>query len=156
MYSGDDVSMLLSRMRNNVDYAAICGCVCPVWSINPLVMAERHEYLWHRGWKSNECNFDAVTCTPGPFTMFREVHLTHVLGEYSARSKTPEEQLRQDYGEDRWLTMLLLKAGMKVKFCGLATAYTYVPDDFVQLILQRILRWLPSTNANTKICSRAT
>ena len=52
MYSGDDVSMLLSRMRNNVDYAAICGCVCPVWSINPLVMAERHEYLLHRGWGS--------------------------------------------------------------------------------------------------------
>jgi N-acetylglucosaminyltransferase len=84
-----------------------------------------------------ESHFGAVLCCCGPFSAYRRTVLEAVLDDYLDQTFMGR---RTTHGEDRYLTNLVLKRGMRTAFAAGAKASTVVPDRMRPFLRQQ-LRW---------------
>ncbi|MGX5804152.1 chitooligosaccharide synthase NodC [Bradyrhizobium sp. Arg314] len=100
--------------------------------------------------RAAQARFGAVMCCCGPCAMYRRSALLMVLDQY-------ETQLFRgklsDFGEDRHLTILMLKAGLRTEYVSDAIAATVVPDRLRPYLRQQ-LRWARSTFRDTLLSLR--
>ncbi|WP_416068538.1 MULTISPECIES: chitooligosaccharide synthase NodC [unclassified Rhizobium] len=100
--------------------------------------------------RAAQARFGAVMCCCGPCAMYRRSALLLVLDQYETqlfRGKT------SDFGEDRHLTILMLKAGFRTEYVADAIAATVVPDRLASYLRQQ-LRWARSTFRDTLLALR--
>jgi len=81
--------------------------------------------------------FGAVLCCCGPFSAFRRDALERVLDSYMDQTF---RKRRSSYGEDRYLTSLVLRSGMRTAYVPRARARTVVPPRIAPFLRQQ-LRW---------------
>ncbi|ABR64803.1 chitooligosaccharide synthase NodC [Sinorhizobium medicae] len=95
--------------------------------------------------RAAQARFGAVMCCCGPCAMYRRSALASLLDQY-------ETQLFRgklsDFGEDRHLTILMLKAGFRTEYVPNAIVATVVPDTLKPYLRQQ-LRWARSTFRDT-------
>lgn len=131
--------------------SAICGDVSvQSASPGPTAFLQVFDYfISFRFFKAFEGRYGAVTCAPGCFSAYRREALLLVLPEW-----TDQEVLGVacSYGEDRYLTSLLLQRG-RVGYQPGARAHTLVPGTLSSLLVQR-LRWSRSWFINTLLVAR--
>jgi N-acetylglucosaminyltransferase len=84
-----------------------------------------------------ESYFGAVLCCCGPFSAYRRTVLEAVLDDYLHQSFLGR---LTTHGEDRYLTNLVLKTGMRTTYADGARAFTVVPDRMRPFLRQQ-LRW---------------
>ncbi|OKO73154.1 MULTISPECIES: chitooligosaccharide synthase NodC [unclassified Bradyrhizobium] len=95
--------------------------------------------------RAAQARFGAVMCCCGPCAMYRRSALLLLLNQYESqffRGKL------SDFGEDRHLTILMLKAGFRTEYVPDAIAATVVPDRLGPYLRQQ-LRWARSTFRDT-------
>ena len=90
--------------------------------------------------KSAEALFGSVTCCPGCFSAYRRECIAPLLDEWSTQTFLGRETI---FGDDRALTMLLLREGWNVRFDADAVAHTEAPERFRGYLRQQ-LRWKKS------------
>ncbi len=90
--------------------------------------------------KSAEATLGSVTCCPGCFSAYRRASIAGVLDEWKSQTFGGEETI---FGDDRALTMLMLRDGWNVHYEPSATAETQVPEAFRGYLRQQ-LRWKKS------------
>jgi hyaluronan synthase len=90
--------------------------------------------------KQAEALFDSVTCCPGCFSAYRRDRIAPLLDEWSTQTFLGRETI---FGDDRALTMLLLREGWKVRFDPDAVAHTEAPEKLKGYLRQQ-LRWKKS------------
>ncbi|CCD87682.1 Nodulation protein C (N-acetylglucosaminyltransferase) [Bradyrhizobium sp. ORS 285] len=95
--------------------------------------------------RSAQARFGAVMCCCGPCAMYRRSALSPLLDQYESQYFLGKPS---DFGEDRHLTLLMLKAGYKTAYVSSAVANTVVPDRLVPYLRQQ-LRWARSTLRDT-------
>ena len=141
----DSIRKLVGTMDSSID--AICGhTLVKNEKINLLTRLQGYEYLLsHELFKSFEAGYNGVLCCPGCFSAFRKSALMEVIDEFE---RSVIFNYRVDYGEDRYLTALLLKNNKKVVYTGVAVAYTVVPETLSSFVIQR-KRWIKSWFVNT-------
>lgn len=91
--------------------------------------------------------YGAVTCVPGAFCMLDPAALQAVFSTYSKEPTGLYQKILVLLGEDRYLTMLLLKAGYQTLCCLQAKAYTKAPETLHAWMVQQ-RRWVVLTAAN--------
>ncbi|GLS32296.1 beta-1,4-N-acetylglucosaminyltransferase NodC [Mesorhizobium albiziae] len=95
--------------------------------------------------RAAQARFGAVMCCCGPCAMYRRSALVSLLDEYETQLFRGKPS---DFGEDRHLTILMLKAGFQTEYVADAIAATVVPDRLVPYLRQQ-LRWARSTYRDT-------
>jgi hyaluronan synthase len=90
--------------------------------------------------KSAESALGSVTCCPGCFSAYRRERILPLLDEWSTQTFLGRETI---FGDDRALTMLLLREGWKVYFDPEAIAHTEAPEK-IRGYLRQQLRWKKS------------
>ncbi|RAZ85619.1 chitooligosaccharide synthase NodC [Mesorhizobium hawassense] len=95
--------------------------------------------------RAAQARFGAVMCCCGPCAMYRRSSLLLLLDQYEAQFFRGKPS---DFGEDRHLTILMLKAGFRTEYVPDATAATVVPDKLGPYLRQQ-LRWARSTFRDT-------
>lgn len=90
--------------------------------------------------KSAEAAMWSVTCCPGCFSAYRRDAIEPLMDEWVAQEFLGEHTI---FGDDRSLTMLLLRAGHQVTYEPAAKARTEVPER-VRGYLRQQLRWKKS------------
>ncbi|AYG64033.1 MULTISPECIES: chitooligosaccharide synthase NodC [Rhizobium] len=95
--------------------------------------------------RAAQARFGAVMCCCGPCAMYRRTALTLLLDQYETQMFRGK---RSDFGEDRHLTILMLKAGFRTEYVPTAIAATVVPDRLRPYLRQQ-LRWARSTFRDT-------
>ncbi|RDJ02006.1 chitooligosaccharide synthase NodC [Rhizobium grahamii] len=100
--------------------------------------------------RAAQARFGAVMCCCGPCAMYRRTALTSVLDQYETQMFRGK---RSDFGEDRHLTILMLKAGFRTEYVPDAIAATVVPAGMGPYLRQQ-LRWARSTFRDTFLALR--
>ncbi|MGY4444105.1 chitooligosaccharide synthase NodC [Bradyrhizobium sp. LM2.3] len=95
--------------------------------------------------RAAQTRFGAVMCCCGPCAMYRRSALLLVLDQYETQFFRGKPS---DFGEDRHLTILMLKAGFRTEYVPDAIAATVVPDRLLPYLRQQ-LRWARSTYRDT-------
>ncbi|MGY5809876.1 chitooligosaccharide synthase NodC [Rhizobium sp. LEGMi198b] len=95
--------------------------------------------------RAAQARFGAVMCCCGPCAMYRRTALTMLLDQYETQMFRGK---RSDFGEDRHLTILMLKAGFRTEYVPTAIAATVVPNKLRPYLRQQ-LRWARSTFRDT-------
>ncbi|KAA3448416.1 chitooligosaccharide synthase NodC [Mesorhizobium sp. SARCC-RB16n] len=147
----DVVTKLASKMRDPQIGAAMGQLIASNRDENWLTRLIDMEYwLACNEERAAQARFGAVMCCCGPCAMYRRSALLMVLDQY-------ETQLFRgklsDFGEDRHLTILMLKAGLRTEYIPDAIAATVVPDR-VRPYLRQQLRWARSTFRDTLLSLR--
>nr|AAB51164.1 N-acetylglucosaminyltransferase [Azorhizobium caulinodans ORS 571] len=96
-----------------------------------------------------QSRFGSVMCCCGPCAMYRRSAITPLLAEYEHQTFLGRPS---NFGEDRHLTILMLKAGFRTGYVPSAVARTLVPDGSPYLRQQ--LRWARSTYRDTALALR--
>ncbi len=89
--------------------------------------------------------FGAVMCCCGPCAIYRRSALITVLDDYETQIFRGRPS---DFGEDRHLTILILRSGLRTIYVPDATAATVVPER-IRPYLRQQLRWARSTYRDT-------
>ncbi|WFU39818.1 chitooligosaccharide synthase NodC [Bradyrhizobium sp. CB82] len=100
--------------------------------------------------RAAQARFGAVMCCCGPCAMYRRSALDLLLDQYEAQYFRGKPS---DFGEDRHLTILMLKAGFRTEYVSDAYAATLVPDRLGPYLRQQ-LRWARSTFRDTLLALR--
>ncbi|WP_026202726.1 chitooligosaccharide synthase NodC [Bradyrhizobium sp. WSM2793] len=100
--------------------------------------------------RAAQARFGAVMCCCGPCAMYRRSALALLLDQYEAQFFRGKPS---DFGEDRHLTILMLKAGFRTEYVPDAIAATVVPDSLGPYLRQQ-LRWARSTFRDTFLALR--
>lgn len=100
--------------------------------------------------RAAQARFGAVMCCCGPCAMYRRSALDLLLDQYEAQFFRGKPS---DFGEDRHLTILMLKAGFRTEYVPDAYAATVVPDRLGPYLRQQ-LRWARSTFRDTLLALR--
>ncbi|MGY4626959.1 chitooligosaccharide synthase NodC [Bradyrhizobium sp. USDA 4486] len=100
--------------------------------------------------RAAQARFGAVMCCCGPCAMYRRTALALLLDQYEAQFFRGKPS---DFGEDRHLTILMLKAGFRTEYVPDAIAATVVPDSLAPYLRQQ-LRWARSTFRDTFLALR--
>ncbi|WP_271593193.1 chitooligosaccharide synthase NodC [Bradyrhizobium sp. CCBAU 65884] len=100
--------------------------------------------------RAAQARFGAVMCCCGPCAMYRRSALALLLDQYEAQFFRGKPS---DFGEDRHLTILMLKAGFRTEYVPDAIAATVVPDSLAPYLRQQ-LRWARSTFRDTFLALR--
>ncbi|WP_131785987.1 chitooligosaccharide synthase NodC [Protofrankia symbiont of Coriaria ruscifolia] len=100
--------------------------------------------------RAAQAEFGAVMCCCGPCTIYRRSVLLAVLDQYETQFFRGRPS---DFGEDRHLTILMLKAGLRTEYVPDATAATVVPERMRPYLSQQ-LRWARSTYRDTLLAIR--
>jgi N-acetylglucosaminyltransferase len=87
--------------------------------------------------RAAQSHFGAVLCCSGPFSAYRREVLERVLDSYVDQVF---RKRRSSYGEDRYLTNLVLGSGMRTAYVPSAQARTVVPQR-IRPFLRQQLRW---------------
>ncbi|WP_027584061.1 chitooligosaccharide synthase NodC [Bradyrhizobium sp. Ai1a-2] len=95
--------------------------------------------------RAAQARFGAVMCCCGPCAMYRRSALDLLLDQYETQFFRGKPS---DFGEDRHLTILMLKAGFRTEYVPDAIAATVVPDRLGPYLRQQ-LRWARSTFRDT-------
>lgn len=95
--------------------------------------------------RAAQARFGAVMCCCGPCAMYRRSALLSLLDQYESQFFRGKPS---DFGEDRHLTILMLKAGFRTEYVPGAIAATVVPDRLGPYLRQQ-LRWARSTFRDT-------
>ncbi|MGX5844551.1 chitooligosaccharide synthase NodC [Mesorhizobium sp. ArgA1] len=149
--ASDVVTKLALKMRNTQIGAAMGQLIASNRNENWLTWLIDMEYwLACNEERAAQARFGAVMCCCGPCAMYRRSALLMVLDQY-------ETQLFRgklsDFGEDRHLTILMLKAGLRTEYIPDAIAATVVPDRLRPYLRQQ-LRWARSTFRDTLLSLR--
>eukprot|EP00058_Branchiostoma_floridae_P016384 XP_002601872.1 hypothetical protein BRAFLDRAFT_75911 [Branchiostoma floridae] len=128
-FTPESVAALLDLASRDRKVGAVSGRTHPSGT-GPVVWYQIFDYaIGHWFQKVAEHVYGSVLCCPGCFSVFR------------ARA------LRQDMGEDRWLSTLLVEKGWRLEYGAVAECKTFCPDTLEEFFKQR-RRWIPSTLAN--------
>ncbi|MDA9420896.1 chitooligosaccharide synthase NodC [Bradyrhizobium sp. CCBAU 53380] len=100
--------------------------------------------------RAAQARFGAVMCCCGPCAMYRRSALALLLDQYEAQFFRGKPS---DFGEDRHLTILMLKAGFRTEYVPNAIAATVVPHSLRPYLRQQ-LRWARSTFRDTFLAFR--
>ncbi|RXH36665.1 N-acetylglucosaminyltransferase [Bradyrhizobium nanningense] len=100
--------------------------------------------------RAAQARFGAVMCCCGPCAMYRRSALNLLLDQYEAQFFRGRPS---DFGEDRHLTILMLKAGFRTEYVPDAIAATVVPHSLRPYLRQQ-LRWARSTFRDTFLALR--
>ncbi|WP_024510037.1 chitooligosaccharide synthase NodC [Bradyrhizobium sp. ARR65] len=100
--------------------------------------------------RAAQARFGAVMCCCGPCAMYRRSALLLLLDQYETQFFRGKPS---DFGEDRHLTILMLKAGFRTEYVPEAVAATVVPDTLGPYLRQQ-LRWARSTFRDTFLALR--
>ncbi|MGY3622080.1 chitooligosaccharide synthase NodC [Bradyrhizobium sp. USDA 10063] len=100
--------------------------------------------------RAAQARFGAVMCCCGPCAMYRRSALLLLLDQYETQFFRGKPS---DFGEDRHLTILMLKAGFRTEYVPDAIAATVVPDRLGPYLRQQ-LRWARSTFRDTLLALR--
>lgn len=100
--------------------------------------------------RAAQARFGAVMCCCGPCAMYRRSALALLLDQYEAQFFRGKPS---DFGEDRHLTILMLKAGFRTEYVPDAIAATVVPHSLRPYLRQQ-LRWARSTFRDTFLAWR--
>ncbi|MGY3533268.1 MULTISPECIES: chitooligosaccharide synthase NodC [Bradyrhizobium] len=100
--------------------------------------------------RAAQARFGAVMCCCGPCAMYRRSALSLLLDQYETQFFRGKPS---DFGEDRHLTILMLKAGFRTEYVPDAIAATLVPDALGPYLRQQ-LRWARSTFRDTFLALR--
>ncbi|WP_407185215.1 chitooligosaccharide synthase NodC [Bradyrhizobium centrosematis] len=100
--------------------------------------------------RAAQARFGAVMCCCGPCAMYRRSALNLLLDQYEAQFFRGKPS---DFGEDRHLTILMLKAGFRTEYVPDAIASTVVPPSLGPYLRQQ-LRWARSTFRDTFLALR--
>ncbi|MBB4380295.1 chitooligosaccharide synthase NodC [Bradyrhizobium sp. SBR1B] len=100
--------------------------------------------------RAAQARFGAVMCCCGPCAMYRRSALNLLLDQYEAQFFRGKPS---DFGEDRHLTILMLKAGFRTEYVPDAIAATVVPHSLRPYLRQQ-LRWARSTFRDTFLALR--
>ncbi|WP_166298622.1 chitooligosaccharide synthase NodC [Bradyrhizobium sp. 2S1] len=100
--------------------------------------------------RAAQARFGAVMCCCGPCAMYRRSALALLLDQYETQLFRGKPS---DFGEDRHLTILMLKAGFRTEYVPDAIAATVVPDSLGPYLRQQ-LRWARSTFRDTFLALR--
>ncbi|GLR46189.1 chitooligosaccharide synthase NodC [Mesorhizobium amorphae] len=100
--------------------------------------------------RAAQARFGAVMCCCGPCAMYRRSALLLLLDQYESQFFRGKPS---DFGEDRHLTILMLKAGLRTEYVPDAIAATVVPDRLGSYLRQQ-LRWARSTFRDTLLALR--
>ncbi|MGG7519550.1 chitooligosaccharide synthase NodC [Allorhizobium undicola] len=95
--------------------------------------------------RAAQARFGAVMCCCGPCAMYRRSALVLLLDQYESQYFRGKPS---DFGEDRHLTILMLKAGFRTEYVPGAIAATVVPNRLGPYLRQQ-LRWARSTFRDT-------
>ncbi|MCO5965146.1 chitooligosaccharide synthase NodC [Sinorhizobium meliloti] len=95
--------------------------------------------------RAAQARFGAVMCCCGPCAMYRRSALVSLLDQYETQLFRGRPS---DFGEDRHLTILMLKAGFRTEYVPDAVVATVVPDTLGSYLRQQ-LRWARSTFRDT-------
>ncbi|WEX79551.1 chitooligosaccharide synthase NodC (plasmid) [Sinorhizobium numidicum] len=95
--------------------------------------------------RAAQARFGAVMCCCGPSAMYRRSALLSLLDQYETQLFRGRPS---DFGEDRHLTILMLKAGFRTEYVPDAIVATVVPDTLGSYLRQQ-LRWARSTFRDT-------
>lgn len=95
--------------------------------------------------RAAQARFGAVMCCCGPCAMYRRTALVSLLDQYETQRFRGKPS---DFGEDRHLTILMLKAGFRTEYIPEAIAATVVPNSMGPYLRQQ-LRWARSTFRDT-------
>ncbi|MCW1414065.1 chitooligosaccharide synthase NodC [Rhizobium sp. 1AS11] len=100
--------------------------------------------------RAAQARFGAVMCCCGPCAIYRRSALLSLLDQYESQFFRGKPS---DFGEDRHLTILMLKAGFRTGYVPDAIAATVVPDRMGPYLRQQ-LRWARSTFRDTLLALR--
>lgn len=95
--------------------------------------------------RAAQSHFGAVLCCSGPFSAYRRSILEKVLDDYLHHTFRGRPSL---HGEDRHLTNLMLRSGMRTVYVASAKSRTVVPDRMRPFLRQQ-LRWSRSVYRDT-------
>ncbi|MFI5843724.1 glycosyltransferase [Catenuloplanes sp. NPDC051500] len=95
--------------------------------------------------RAAQSRFGAVLCCSGPFSAYRRSVLEKVLDDYVDQRFLGR---RSTYGEDRYLTNLILQIGSRTVYASHARAVTTAPDR-IRPFLRQQLRWNRCTYRDT-------
>lgn len=141
----------MSKILKNIKYSAVCG-ETKIYNKHESIVSviQIFEYfVSHLVFKIVENEIFTPLVLSGCFTMFKKNDMSvEILNQYfKSENDTNINSLIFDnlykYGEDRLLTILMIKNGLKMYYCENAKCYTYAPVKFSTLIKQRI-RWTKS------------
>ncbi|UVC15478.1 chitooligosaccharide synthase NodC [Mesorhizobium onobrychidis] len=145
------ITKLAVRMRDPAIGAAMGQLVASNRSDTWLTRLIDMEYwLACNEERAAQARFGAVMCCCGPCAMYRRSSLLSLLDQYETQLFRGKPS---DFGEDRHLTILMLKAGFRTEYVPDAIAATVVPDK-LQPYLRQQLRWARSTFRDTLLALR--
>ncbi|MCH4561225.1 MULTISPECIES: chitooligosaccharide synthase NodC [Mesorhizobium] len=145
------VTKLTERMRDPAIGAAMGQLVASNRTDSWLTRLIDMEYwLACNEERAAQARFGAVMCCCGPCAMYRRSSLLSLLDQYETQLFRGKPS---DFGEDRHLTILMLKAGFRTEYVPEAVAATVVPDS-LQAYLRQQLRWARSTFRDTLLALR--
>nr|CAB56055.1 nodC [Mesorhizobium sp. 7653R] len=147
------VTKLTERMRDPAIGAAMGQLVASNRTDSWLTRLIDMEYwLACNEERAAQARFGAVMCCCGPCAMYRRSSLLSLLDQYETQLFRGKPS---DFGEDRHLTILMLKAGFRTEYVPEAVAATVVPDSLqLQAYLRQQLRWARSTFRDTLLALR--
>ncbi|GAB1227477.1 hypothetical protein ENUP19_0340G0063 [Entamoeba nuttalli] len=153
-FSPSSVRKLCLEISSNPRCGAISGRIYPdgkgVWaSFQKFEYATSH---WLQ--KPAEELLGSVLCCPGCFTLLRleaiyedNLRDKRIFDKYSEPPQSSIGILTHNFGEDRWLSYLLIEKGWELKYCSITKSKSYCPTTTQEFFNQR-RRWLTSTWAN--------
>ncbi|WP_316397003.1 chitooligosaccharide synthase NodC [Bradyrhizobium sp. 33ap4] len=149
--AADVVTKLVSKMRHPEVGAAMGQLVASNRNETWLTKLIDMEYwLACNEERAAQARFGAVMCCCGPCAMYRRSALAMLLDQYETQFFRGKPS---DFGEDRHLTILMLKAGYRTEYVPDAIAATVVPDSLGPYLRQQ-LRWARSTFRDTFLALR--
>ncbi|MEY9463445.1 chitooligosaccharide synthase NodC [Bradyrhizobium ottawaense] len=149
--AADVVTKLVLKMRDREVGAAMGQLIASNRSQTWLTRLIDMEYwLACNEERAAQARFGAVMCCCGPCAMYRRSALTLLLDQYEAQFFRGRPS---DFGEDRHLTILMLKAGFRTEYVPDAIAATVVPHRLGPYLRQQ-LRWARSTFRDTLLALR--
>ncbi|MCC8969045.1 chitooligosaccharide synthase NodC [Bradyrhizobium brasilense] len=149
--AGDVVTKLAAKMRDPDIGAAMGQLVASNRNDTWLTSLIDMEYwLACNEERAAQARFGAVMCCCGPCAMYRRSALALLLDQYETQFFRGKPS---DFGEDRHLTILMLKAGFRTEYVPDAIAATVVPDTLGPYLRQQ-LRWARSTFRDTFLALR--
>ncbi|MGY4158163.1 N-acetylglucosaminyltransferase [Bradyrhizobium sp. USDA 4461] len=149
--AADVVTKLVSKMQHPEVGAAMGQLVASNRNQTWLTKLIDMEYwLACNEERAAQARFGAVMCCCGPCAMYRRSALAMLLDQYETQFFRGKPS---DFGEDRHLTILMLKAGFRTEYVPDAIAATVVPDSLGPYLRQQ-LRWARSTFRDTFLALR--
>lgn len=149
--ASDVIAKLALKMRNPTIGAAMGQLTASNRSDTWLTrMIDMEYWLACNEERAAQARFGAVMCCCGPCAMYRRSALLLLLDKYESQFFRGKPS---DFGEDRHLTILMLKAGLQTEYVPDAIASTVVPDRLGPYLRQQ-LRWARSTFRDTLLALR--